>query len=216
MYGELVSDQSRSGQSNSAIMLGLLEAIAKDSAWSQRGLASEIGVALGLVNLYVRRCVKKGLIKVADVPSRRYAYYLTPKGFSEKAKLASDFMRESFSFYRRAKEGYKTTLDKMQRAGLKSVVLLGRSECAEVAILCALDVGLRVVAVVDPGGGQSLAGIRVFREFDDLPEAFDAVLISDIDSSDLAYSRACERFGEKRVYAPHFLACDSERDTHSQ
>jgi DNA-binding MarR family transcriptional regulator len=60
------------------IMLGLLESVERGEAQTQRRLASELGVALGLVNAYLKRCINKGLVKVREVPARRYAYYLTP------------------------------------------------------------------------------------------------------------------------------------------
>jgi DNA-binding MarR family transcriptional regulator len=62
------------------IVLGLLEYVGRGGEQSQRRLASELGVALGLANAYLKRCVKKGLVKVRQAPARRYAYYLTPRG----------------------------------------------------------------------------------------------------------------------------------------
>ena len=57
---------------NERIVLGLLSSVETDGARSQRRIAAELGVALGLVNAYLKRCVKKGLVKVHDVPARRY------------------------------------------------------------------------------------------------------------------------------------------------
>ena len=65
--------------SESEITLGLLEAVQADGALTQRSAASQLGIALGLTNAYLKRCVKKGLIKVKQVPPNRYSYYLTPK-----------------------------------------------------------------------------------------------------------------------------------------
>src|SRR5476649_2814003 len=87
----------------SRIMLGLLDAVEQDRAQSQRLLASELGIALGLVNAYLKRCVKKGLVKVSEAPARRYAYYLTPQGFAEKSRLTMEYLSSSFSFFRQAK-----------------------------------------------------------------------------------------------------------------
>ena len=78
------------------IMLGVLEAAEQDRPVSQRQLATDLGIALGLANAYVKRCMKKGLMKVSQVPARRYSYYLTPEGFAEKARLTSEYL--SFSF----------------------------------------------------------------------------------------------------------------------
>jgi ribosomal protein S25 len=64
--------------SNDEILLGVLSAVDRDSNVSQRHISNELGVALGLANAYLRRCVRKGLIKIHQVPRRRYVYYLSP------------------------------------------------------------------------------------------------------------------------------------------
>ncbi len=89
---------------NARIVLGLLELVERDGAQSQRKLASDLGIALGLVNAYLKRCVKKGLVKIAQAPARRYAYYLTPSGFAEKSRLTVEYLSSSFSFFRSARE----------------------------------------------------------------------------------------------------------------
>src|SRR5450432_3701377 len=90
-------------EDNQRIMLGLLQSVERDGGQSQRRLAAELGIALGLVNAYLRRCIKKGLVKVSEAPARRYAYYLTPHGFTEKSRLTVEYLSSSFSFFRRAK-----------------------------------------------------------------------------------------------------------------
>src|SRR6202047_1963447 len=92
------------------IMLGLLESVQRGDAHSQRRLAAELGIALGLVNAYLKRCIKKGLVKVSEAPARRYAYYLTPHGFAEKSRLTVEYLSWSFSFFRRAREDCATVL----------------------------------------------------------------------------------------------------------
>ena len=52
------------------ILLGLLESVERNGGQSQRHLASELGIALGLVNAYLKRCIKKGLVKVSGAPPR--------------------------------------------------------------------------------------------------------------------------------------------------
>ena len=85
------------------IVLNLLNSV-DDGAQSQRRIAEDLGIALGLVNAYLKRCVKKGYVKVSQAPARRYAYYLTPKGFAEKSRLTVQYLSDSFSFFRQAKE----------------------------------------------------------------------------------------------------------------
>src|ERR1700686_5911169 len=83
------------------IVLNLLNSV-DDGAQSQRRIAEELGIALGLVNAYLKRCIKKGLVKVSQAPARRYAYYLTPQGFAEKSRLTVEYLGFSFSFFRQA------------------------------------------------------------------------------------------------------------------
>ena len=74
--------------------LDLLEAVERGEPISQRKLAARLGVALGLANALVKRCIHKGLLKVREAPTRRYAYYLTPTGFSEKHRMFSGMVWE--------------------------------------------------------------------------------------------------------------------------
>jgi predicted transcriptional regulator len=63
------------------MIAGLLTTVDREGRVSQRQLSMQLGVTLGPVNTYVKRCVKMGLIKIRNVPSPQYIYYLTPKGF---------------------------------------------------------------------------------------------------------------------------------------
>jgi DNA-binding MarR family transcriptional regulator len=84
------------GKENS-MTLELLEAIEEKSDVTQRRLARELGVALGLANSYLKRCERKGLVKIHKAPANRYLYYLTPKGFAEKSRLTAEYLSASFS-----------------------------------------------------------------------------------------------------------------------
>ena len=72
------------------ITLGILNAVHQNERITQRSVAQELGIALGLANAYLKRCAKKGLIKVSQAPANRYAYYLTPQGFAEKSRLTAE------------------------------------------------------------------------------------------------------------------------------
>src|SRR5580765_1142755 len=120
------------------IVLNLLNSV-DDGAQSQRRIAEELGIALGLVNAYLKRCVKKGLVKVPDAPARRYDYYLTPQGFTEKSRLTVQYLSDSFSFFRLAKADCAIVLEAAKAAGFSRLVLAGKSDLAEIAILCTVE-----------------------------------------------------------------------------
>src|SRR5262249_16952581 len=134
---------------NSRIVLGSLESVERHGAQAERKLASDLGIALGLVNAYLKRCVKKGLLKIGQVPPRRYAYYLTPYGFAEKSRLTVEYLSSSFSFFRRAREDCSSVLKAANARGWNRIALIGVSDLAEIATICALEQGITIAAVVD-------------------------------------------------------------------
>jgi DNA-binding MarR family transcriptional regulator len=188
------------------IMLGLLESVARDGAQSQRHLATELDIALGLVNAYLRRCIKKGLVKVSQVPARRYAYYLTPKGFAEKSRLTVEYLSSSFGFFRQAKADCALTLEAARMRMLTRLVLAGRSDLAEIAAICALETGVEIVAVVDAKSATpQFLGLPVVASFDDVAGGFDAVIVTDLLTPQETFGSAVERFGADRILVPNLL-----------
>src|SRR5665213_4400564 len=158
----------------SRIMLGLLDAVEQDRVHSQRLLASELGIALGLVNAYLKRCVKKGLVKVRGAPARRYAYYLTPQGFAEKSRLTVEYLSYSFRFFRQAKADCAALLHAAGERGVFRIAFAGKSDLAEIAAICALDAGMMIVAVVAPDATESrFVGSRLLTSWDAVGEPFD-------------------------------------------
>ena len=131
------------------LTLELLDAIEKDSDISQRHLAKKMGIALGLANSYLKRCIKKGLIKIHDAPANRYLYYLTPHGFAEKSRLTASYLSYSFSFYREAGDSCLRAFQKCKENGWNSVILCGISELAEIAALKAIESKIEVSCVFD-------------------------------------------------------------------
>src|ERR1700740_2848518 len=127
---------------NERIVLGLLSSVESDGARSQRHIAAELGIALGLVNAYFKRCVKKGLVKVSEAPARRYAYYLTPQGFAEKSRLTVEYLTSSFSFFRQARADCSQTFAVAKERNFQTLVLCGKSDLAEIAVLSAVDSGI--------------------------------------------------------------------------
>src|SRR6185436_10985529 len=163
------------------IVLGLLSSVEVDGARSQRRIAAELGVALGLVNAYLKRAVKKGLVKVSQAPARRYAYYLTPQGFAEKSRLTVEYLSYSFSFFRRAKADCAVIFEAARSRQLTRLVLAGRSDLAEIAAICAMETGVEIVAVVDAGSAApQFLGLPVVSSFDEVVGGFDAVVVTEL------------------------------------
>jgi DNA-binding MarR family transcriptional regulator len=185
---------------------GLLTFIEREADVSQRKLASELGVALGLVNAYVKRCVRKGLIKIRKVPSRRYAYYLTPRGFAEKSRLTTEYLSWSLTFFRRARAECSAVMIDARRRKWRRICLVGASDLAEIAILCASEQELKVVRLVDSDTSKRrVVGVPVVARIEDVSPLPDGWIVTAIDGAQAEYDALLLKVGPDRVLAPAML-----------
>ena len=145
--------QPESGQYRS---LQILDELSNNDAMTQRDLSQRLGIALGLVNSYIKNLVAKGYITVKNIPSKRYAYYLTPKGFAEKSRLAYDLLQDYTRIYREARNNYRQLFFELERSGVKRIVFAGADEVAEFAYITLQDSKLELAGVVDPDRAEEV------------------------------------------------------------
>jgi DNA-binding MarR family transcriptional regulator len=186
--------------SEDQIVLGVLDAVERDPSVTQRSVARELGIALGLANAYLRRCVRKGLIKVSEVPRRRYAYYLTPQGFAEKSRLTATYLSDSFSFFRKARAQCGDLFGVAAGRGQRRLALLGHGDLAEIASLVAREHPIEIVGVIAAGGeaGRLEAELAAVGPID-------ALVITALVDPRGALEAALRAFGAERVYVPAIL-----------
>lgn len=195
------------------ITLGVLNAVEANSAVTQRTVSRELGIALGLTNAYLKRCVRKGLIKVKQVPANRYAYFLTPKGFSEKSRLTAEYLAISFNFFRGARGQCAEVFDHCQLSGWQRIVFAGLSDLTEIAALCAADRSVAVVAVYEPGSSvNKFLGMPVVGRLDVAPP-FDAVVVTDLRNPQGTFDRLVLELPPSTVVAPRLLAISRKPPT---
>ena len=201
---------------NPGIVLSVLTSIERDSSITQRKLANELGIALGLANAYLRRCVRKGLIKMSQVPLNRYAYYLTPQGFAEKSRLTAEYLAVSLDFFRRSRSDCVTLFRQCEALGWRKVALYGAGDLAEIAILSASETAVEVVCVIDSrlagrrsGGLPVVADLAAASTFGN-PGGLDGIILTDTQSPQASFeslSSLAELSGLTRnaVVAPSVL-----------
>jgi DNA-binding MarR family transcriptional regulator len=127
----------------------LLDEISKGEQLSQRDLSRKLDIALGLVNSYIKNLVSKGFITIKAIPSKRYAYYLTPKGFAEKARLTYHHLQNFTNLYNVARRDFKELFGKLQKEGTRDVVFAGVDESAEIAYLSLQEFNIEFAGIVD-------------------------------------------------------------------
>ena len=182
------------------IVLGVLDVVERDPTVTQRSVARELGIALGLANAYLKRCIRKGLIKVGQVPRRRYAYYLTPQGFAEKSRLTATYLADSFSLFRMARSQCGDVFAAAGARGQTRLALVGTGELAEIAHLVARDHGIDIVGVI----GWTGAADRLAADVAALGPV-DALMVTALAGSSEVYSAARAAFGDDQVYVPALL-----------
>ena len=162
--------------------LKLLEAVEQNSRVTQRSLATKLGIALGLTNIYLRRLVRKGYIKCVNVQSNRITYLITPRGIAEKARLTYEFMDYSLHLFGEVRQHLRVALQECAAAGQR-VAICGRGEAAEIAYLSLREYGLEPVAIFDEDNGHEFLGMPVLPISEHVNVAYDLMIVATLESS---------------------------------
>ena len=157
--------------------LQLLEALEQEATITQRTLASRLGMALGLTNLYLKRLIRKGYVKCVTVSPNRLVYSLTPRGVARKARLTYEFMKYSLDFYRDARQHLRRSLS-VAVAKQKSVAIYGTGDAAELVFLLVRDMGLELTAVFTPEGNGRFLGLPVLPITDQATVTYDVLIVA--------------------------------------
>ena len=162
--------------------LKLLEAVDADSRVTQRGLSTQLGIALGLTNIYLKRLVRKGYIKCVNVQSNRITYLLTPHGIAEKLRLTYEFMDYSLHLYGEVRQHLRAVIRECAAAH-RRVAIFGRGEAAELSYLALKEFGLEPLAIFDVDGGNDFLGMPVLPINRHTEVPYDLMIVATLESS---------------------------------
>ncbi len=129
--------------------LNLLEQIEYDPDVTQASLASQLGVAVGTVNWYLKRLVAKGYVKVKRAQRRKLRYIITPEGIAFRARLTINYIEFSMRMYRRIRNRVRELLGEVKAAGYQRVRITGGGDIADICRLTCLEQGFSVVDTTD-------------------------------------------------------------------
>jgi DNA-binding MarR family transcriptional regulator len=99
----------------------ILSELSSDDSLTQRDLGRRLGIALGLVNSYIKNLIAKGFVTVKSIPPKRYLYFLTPEGFAEKTRLTYHLLQDYTRIYREARNNLKGLLSGLRADGERIV-----------------------------------------------------------------------------------------------
>ena len=175
----------------------LLSELDRDGGATQRTLASKLGVALGLTNLYLKRLARKGYIKISTIPRNRIRYLLTPQGFAEKSRLTYQYMQYSLTYYRDMRGRLKDMLSSLEGTQGQRVAICGTGEVAELAYLALREMNIDCVGFVDGTVRDTFLSCPVSSPDRIAGWQFDRVLIADLDHA-ATYEEQLVRSGVPR------------------
>lgn len=170
---------------DSSRSLQLLSEISGEEPLSQRELSRRLGIAVGLVNSYLKNLVAKGYVRVKNFPSNRYAYLLTPQGIAEKSRLAYQHLSYFTSLYTVARQDYLDLFRRLEQSGVRDVVFCGVDEVAEVAYLSLQETGLKLAAVMDDSRqGELFFGLPIVTLAQGVKDGTSLIVITSLKQRD--------------------------------
>lgn len=145
----------------------ILQAIASGRPVTQRSLAGELGVALGLTNLLVRRLAGKGYIKIAGMGTRHVRYLMTPAGWEALARATRVSLENTVHLYTQTREQIRASLTAISREcavdadGRKRVIFYGAGDVAEIAYVSLQNTDLTLIGIVDDVRRGTFFGMQI-------------------------------------------------------
>lgn len=140
----------------------LIEVLGRNPSASQRSLASEIKISLGMVNLFVRKLAKKGLVTIRKVNQRDLQYILTPEGMKARAGYNLRYLENHLNHFVRAKELVTEKLAEVRGHGYRTVYLLAKGEWSEIGFLAAANMEVHFAGFVGTVAGSRFLGQPVY------------------------------------------------------
>ncbi len=181
--------------------LQILNEISKDYPVTQREMAKNLNIALGLANTYLKRLARKGHIMVKTMPGNRIIYNLTPQGIAEKASLTHEYMKYSFEYYKNIRMKFKESFFEIEKSRVRKIVFYGAGEVAEIAYISLNGLNLDLLFLVDDyRNGAKFLDKDVHTKEKLLQTDFDKVIITAFASRDIIRKNILEMsFPEKKI-----------------
>lgn len=186
------------------ITMKLLDSLDNKDNTTQKSAAKSLGIAVGLVNTYIKRCIKKGWLKVKNIPAHRYAYYLTPKGFAKKSQLVSEYLSDSLRLFREAKNEYQNLFEKCKDKNYKRIVFVGDSDLTEVALLVKQNDDINIVGIVAENQRNNFSSLNSYT-FENIPKDIDAYILTEINQFQEYYKKIKKITTTQEILIPKFL-----------
>jgi DNA-binding MarR family transcriptional regulator len=127
----------------------VLLAIHHASDISQHQIGERTHLSSSMVNNYIKLLKNEGQISVCGTTNRNQSYHLTASGHRELIESLILYSADVIRLYGNAKNEFVKLIGQFYKEGIRTVVLFGAAETAEVVYAAIRSSAIRVVGVVD-------------------------------------------------------------------
>jgi hypothetical protein len=181
-------------QTEQSVMVHLLSEIERNPSFTQRNLAGDLGIALGLMNQYLKRCITKGWVRATQISPKRIKYFVTPAGFLEKSHMVKGYLARSMTFFRDAKNQLEDIFATCYAHHWFKIAFVGEGDLRDIALLV---------------GSKGNFGIT-FSPANSTLSTFDAVIITDTITPQETYDNIKRLVDPERLLTPPLLHISRE------
>lgn len=172
---------------------------------SQSNLANRVLISLGMVNALLKKTISKGFVKAKAAPYKRYIYYLTKDGFSEKARLVREYLESSLDFFNKAKKSYIEIFMEIKKKKKKEIFLVGSGDLVDICKLAAIESDCKINGHLRPGESFQLLLRNSKLNKNKKRNIKKIFIIVESKSPQLVFDLVYESFTECKIYHPKFL-----------
>lgn len=114
-------------EQDAKILTNIQKTLTADPNATQRTLAQNSNISLGMMNAVLKRCAERGWIAVKNLNMKKVCYCLTPEGLEEISRRSSGYMKRSFEMMNEYAEKIAEVIQNAKATGRTKVVLAGQS-----------------------------------------------------------------------------------------
>ena len=122
--------------SDVATLQNIANTLEQDPLASQRVLAQNAGMSIGLMNAVLKRFVERGWIMLTNVNLRKLSYAITPAGIAELTARSQKFAKRTFELANIYNETLCNYISEAKKQGKNTMCLYGHSYIRFLLIYC--------------------------------------------------------------------------------
>ncbi len=130
-------------------LLSVLFSISENPDASQHKIAGTTSLSSSMVNNYIKLLEREGLIFIEGNTNRTKQYKLSSEGLGMLRQSLLEYSAEIVRLYTSVKEEVSNILEQFYRDGIRTIVLFGVAETAEIVYAAAKELPISIIGVLD-------------------------------------------------------------------